>query len=416
MRNESEITENEQMKQRKRLGSRGPVVIIDPLQPRFKYDEKKNIEYKDFSVVKLGCNKCSDVFYSEGGYNAHLFKQHKIRNVAKYPPTVINKIWSRIPEKEHLLEGQHECDVCGARYFEISHYYRHRDKCRKKTVEQEEDRQADLYRLFLGYQKELEEGGEDGNKSSQIIDEEEPEVKKTRRSRSKKRKWTTTKRRTRKSSDVSEPRSKVFIKTSVDGNDLSKSQDRMSSVEFYKDAEGTAVSSDDKKLNDMDTSTQNDSTITAESKHAPDTDFHITTSTELSSEISTEDPLPTIKPPTSRYQLRSRSSQPKNEERRETTTPTTDEKLNHDSHPDDNGSEVKDHSPQKEPRNEGAKSEISENEDADVTEIHAEKDVGKRENTKLNKQSKIDKDPKQPQELREHVNQEEINVPNDERD
>ena len=38
---------------------------------------KKKVEYTNFSVVKMGCNKCTEVFYSEGGYNDHLYHKHK---------------------------------------------------------------------------------------------------------------------------------------------------------------------------------------------------------------------------------------------------------------------------------------------------------------------------------------------------
>ena len=43
--------------------------------------KKKKVEYTNFSVVKMGCNKCTEVFYSEGGYNDHLYCKHKIKNV-----------------------------------------------------------------------------------------------------------------------------------------------------------------------------------------------------------------------------------------------------------------------------------------------------------------------------------------------
>ena len=59
--------------------------------------KEKKVEYKNFSIVKMGCNKCTEVFYSEGGYNDHLYRKHKIKNVSKYPATILNTIWQHIP-------------------------------------------------------------------------------------------------------------------------------------------------------------------------------------------------------------------------------------------------------------------------------------------------------------------------------
>ena len=88
-------------------------------------EDEENVTYKSISAVKLGCNRCTQVFYSEGGYNDHLFKKHRVRNVLRNPPTVINKLWSKIPERQPLFEGQNECEICGARYFDKLFYYRH---------------------------------------------------------------------------------------------------------------------------------------------------------------------------------------------------------------------------------------------------------------------------------------------------
>ena len=59
--------------------------------------KKKKVEYTNFSVVKMGFNKCTEVFYSKGGYNDHLYRKHKIKNVSKYLPTILNIIWQRLP-------------------------------------------------------------------------------------------------------------------------------------------------------------------------------------------------------------------------------------------------------------------------------------------------------------------------------
>ena len=126
-RKESEISDNKPKKSIKHLGLNGPVVVLKPLPKHEVYIEakKKNeedVKYKSISAVKLGCNRCTDVFYSEGGYNDHLFKKHRVRNVLRNPLTVINKLWSRIQERQPLFEGQEECEICGARYFDKLFY------------------------------------------------------------------------------------------------------------------------------------------------------------------------------------------------------------------------------------------------------------------------------------------------------
>ena len=109
----------------------GLVVVLKPLKLASQNSAKKrghdddDITYEERSVVKLGCNKCQDVFYSEGGYNAHLFKKIESKNVFRHPPTMINKLWSRIPERPPLQEGQRECDICRARFLDPNNFIRH---------------------------------------------------------------------------------------------------------------------------------------------------------------------------------------------------------------------------------------------------------------------------------------------------
>ena len=85
-RKESEISEEKPKKSIKRLGSNGPVVVLKPLPKQEVYIEEKkkneeDVKYKSISAVKLSCNRCTDVFYSKGGYNDHLFKKDRVRNV-----------------------------------------------------------------------------------------------------------------------------------------------------------------------------------------------------------------------------------------------------------------------------------------------------------------------------------------------
>ena len=102
----SEISDSKTKVQKKRLGSAGPVVklktINDGKEVRSNYGMKDEtdttVKYRNFSVVKLGCAKCTDIYYSEGAYNKHLIDKHRIRNTGHHPPIVINKIWSKIPK------------------------------------------------------------------------------------------------------------------------------------------------------------------------------------------------------------------------------------------------------------------------------------------------------------------------------
>ena len=149
----SEISDTKTKVQKKRLGLTGPVVKLNTMnvgrEGRSAYERNNDtdtkVKYRDFSVVKLGCHKCTDIYYSEGAFNKHLIDKHRIRNTGHHPPIVINKILSKIPEKPPLLDGQKECRICTARFFDAVNFYNHESKCRKRTVEEEEDNQCSLY-------------------------------------------------------------------------------------------------------------------------------------------------------------------------------------------------------------------------------------------------------------------------------
>ena len=157
--NKSEISDIKPKKAIKCLGSNGPVVVLKPLPKQELYvsqnkDNEDNVKYKSISAVKLGCNRCTEVFYSKGGYNDHLFMKHRVRNVLQNPPTVINRLWSRIPERQSLFEGQHECEICSARYFDKLFYYRHVQSCKRPSVQEFEEKQHDLYVVMERDRKE----------------------------------------------------------------------------------------------------------------------------------------------------------------------------------------------------------------------------------------------------------------------
>ena len=281
-------------------------------------EDEENVTYKSISAVKLGCNRCMQVFYSEGGYNDHLFKKHRVRNVLRNPLTVINKLWSKILERQPLFEGQNECEICGAWYFDKLFYYRCVQSCKKPTVEEFEEKQHDLYVVLERDQKQKNEEKsdctEEDNKeeAGDIENEDENNIispsqpKKARRSRSRKRNWTTTKRRKRQTSISCPLPSKRYVKSQVETDDLSKSDDKKENVEFYEN-----VTNDEKKKEErnkmenaqgtpMETSPITSSTIP--SRHENDTDFEVMQTPEMSTSSNTEDSLPTIRRPKTRYQ------------------------------------------------------------------------------------------------------------------
>ena len=204
----SEISDIKPKNAIKQLGSNGRVVVLKPLLKQEDYlarttEDEENVRYKSISAVKLGCNRCTAVFYSEGGYNNHLFKKHRVKNVLWNPPTVINKLWSKIPERQPLFKEQNECEICSARYFDKLFYYRHVQSCKRPMVQEFEDKQHDLYVVLERDQKEQKEkkseSTEEDNKEedgdieneddNNIISPSQP--KKARHSTSRKRNWTT---------------------------------------------------------------------------------------------------------------------------------------------------------------------------------------------------------------------------------
>ena len=308
----SEISDIKPKKAIKQLGSNGPVVVLKLLPKQDEYivqtmEKEENVKYKSISAVKLGCNRCTEVFYSEGGYNDHLFTKHRVRDVLRNPPTVINRLWSRIPKRQPLFEGQNECEICGARYFDKLFYYRHVQTCKKLTVHEFEEKQHDLHVVLERNQKE------DNEKEvcAEIVNENEKDVispsqpKKARHSRSRKRNWTTTKRRRRQKSGSCPVPSKRYVKSQVESQDLSKSDDRKENVEFYEQLENAKEKKENKnqqctgEVTALDSSTN--TTSSAPSCHENDTDFKITKTPETSS-CTTEESLPMIRRLKTRYQ------------------------------------------------------------------------------------------------------------------
>ena len=117
-----------------------------------------------------------DIYYSEGAFNKHLIDKHRIRNMGRHPPIVINKIWSKIPEKPPLLDGQKECRICKARLFDADNFYRHESQCCKRTVEEEEDNQCSSYRLIESQEKEAKEEKKKAENKKRTLEDEDTEV------------------------------------------------------------------------------------------------------------------------------------------------------------------------------------------------------------------------------------------------
>ena len=70
--------------------------------------EQEEQEMEEIAALKMGCNKCIAVFYSEGDYHEHLTAKHCIKNYSKYPPTIISRLWTKIPAVPKLSAADQE--------------------------------------------------------------------------------------------------------------------------------------------------------------------------------------------------------------------------------------------------------------------------------------------------------------------
>ena len=101
---------------RMRLGLRGPkactskvsvrmhdlnIDLATPLEKNQVFTIQTDDETKDTSIVQYCCNKCQQRLYTADGYETHMFHAHRIRNIEKYPPTIMKKSY-RSPESLHL--------------------------------------------------------------------------------------------------------------------------------------------------------------------------------------------------------------------------------------------------------------------------------------------------------------------------
>ena len=308
---QSEFSENKAAVKRKRLGSTGPVTKVVKRMTcsneSVQKDDDSTEKYTEYSVVKLGCNKCSEIYYSNGAYNKHLFDKHRIHNPSRHPPTVINQIWSRIPAMKPLSSNEHECNLCKARFCEYVNLIKHQESCRPRTVEEEEEKQYSLYNLVESQQTEkkyeeerAEAAAAEAQKNSDDVDIVEPTEKTSCRcGRSQKRNWTHTKQRSRKSSDESDVPSRRYVRKPIDKSKLDDSKDKKDNVEYYKEVLGRYKTAPMKEQPSSSTVTS------AESKHTTDTDFKLSTTGNSTTDSTNEESLPVIAMPKIKYQLRS---------------------------------------------------------------------------------------------------------------
>ena len=64
-------------------------------------DKKKMKGGKKSVMRKLMCTKCPEMFFTQEGYQRHLFKDHKVRCFDKHPPQVIEKIVTRCSQETY---------------------------------------------------------------------------------------------------------------------------------------------------------------------------------------------------------------------------------------------------------------------------------------------------------------------------
>ena len=75
--------------------------LATPLEKNQVFTIQTDDETKDTSIVQYCCNKCQQRLYTADGYETHMFHAHRIRNIEKYPPTIMKKSY-KSPESLHL--------------------------------------------------------------------------------------------------------------------------------------------------------------------------------------------------------------------------------------------------------------------------------------------------------------------------
>ena len=75
--------------------------LATPLEKNQVFTIQTDDKTKDTSIVQYCCNKCQQRLHTPDGYETHMFHAHRIRNIEKYPPTIIKKSY-KSPESLHL--------------------------------------------------------------------------------------------------------------------------------------------------------------------------------------------------------------------------------------------------------------------------------------------------------------------------
>ena len=163
-----------------------------------KPETKEAQEMEEISAVKMGCNKCIEVFYSERGYHEHLTSKHRIKNYSKYPPTIISRLWTKLPAVPKLSEAdlkarEFQCGGCPSRFFGLSALETHEKICYKALPQVKENQAQFIYEMIEKANKEEREkdaenvdtGSRKSRSRTVKKDEEETKGKRKRDSTSK---------------------------------------------------------------------------------------------------------------------------------------------------------------------------------------------------------------------------------------
>ena len=148
------IPDTEQITKKKRLGTTRRVSVLT--EKKLKKNDEKSSEsdsdqeeehYYDYTVWKLGCPKCDETFHSHAYYNQHIFRSHRITDIDRYPPIVLDKIYEKHhdPIWKYRYEAEHKCEDCEKGFIDFGNFLKHKPSCRKRTASDEEEAARSLY-------------------------------------------------------------------------------------------------------------------------------------------------------------------------------------------------------------------------------------------------------------------------------
>ena len=275
----NEIPDTEPITQRKRLGNTRMIVKRNKPKETTKNIEKAEEEsetkeetkyYYEYDVMKLGCEKCPKVFYTEPGYNYHLHKEHRVKNVDKYPPVVLDKIHNKVedPTKGIRIPATHKCEICTKGFFDMGNFLKHKQTCRPRTVDEEEEAAEAVYEMVVRTRLEQKQF------------EEKQQKAKGRKSRPRKKLFTTRKRKRTET-----------VSTSVTKKPEKNFENKPVSAKFSKGQKNVKI----EDIEDED----NDTTLT-DNKDTTYEPQEISSDESEPPELAKFTPLPDILPPRKR--------------------------------------------------------------------------------------------------------------------